>query len=128
MVSTIKRFRTSLAKVDLMANRVPAASCVAATKGESSLLWRSQFVWGYHGLALAAERCGHFQDASEMFEICVKLIGSVAPGSGYELKYHMMLLQCLARQVLTGAPGVSGKRLKEALRQAEDAHGRCYGG
>merc|ERR1712129_692974 len=85
-------------------------------------------VWGFHGLAFAAERGGGFLDAARAFEVCTELIAAVAPGSGYELKYRMMLLQCLSRQILACAPGVSATSLKQALREAEDAHVRCYGG
>ena len=45
----------------------------------------------------------------------------------YELKYAMMLTQCLARWALHAA-GPFEVQLKEALRRAEEVHDGLYGG
>eukprot|EP00747_Dinoflagellata_sp_TGD_P220625 gnl/TRDRNA2_/TRDRNA2_92577_c1_seq1.p1 gnl/TRDRNA2_/TRDRNA2_92577_c1~~gnl/TRDRNA2_/TRDRNA2_92577_c1_seq1.p1 ORF type:complete len:172 (+),score=34.72 gnl/TRDRNA2_/TRDRNA2_92577_c1_seq1:75-518(+) len=121
MHAVIPEFVAALARVDAAAARLVSSS-------ELRLLWKAQFVWGFHGLAMAAECVGCYREAAEAFRTCIQLIAAVAPSTGYELKYRMMLVQCLARQVLSGAPGGSGRALRSAVREAEVGHARCYGG
>ncbi|CAJ1424396.1 unnamed protein product [Effrenium voratum] len=67
----------------------------------------------------------------EAFERCLALARLAAPSSEYELKYAMMLAQCLARWRLSAAPKnvpQNQEVLKKAMRSAEEAHDRLYGG
>lgn len=124
MTAAASRLRSGLADVDREA---------AAKLGESQrALWRAQFVWGDHALAMASEAASSPGDAAEAFSRCVTLTAAAAPGTGYDLKYRAMLAQCLARRVLAGGCGVPISSLREplesALRDLQATHGRIYGG
>ncbi|CAL1167829.1 unnamed protein product [Cladocopium goreaui] len=121
MAKIVKMIRSVLASVDKAAEDLSAGL---------RRLWRSQFLWGDHGLAMAAQEAGLFQEAVDAFRNCVSLVAMVAPSSEYELKYRMMLTQSLSRWALS-APASnlpSADDLKEALKHAEEAHNRLYGG
>eukprot|EP00434_Breviolum_minutum_P006521 symbB.v1.2.005756.t1/scaffold289.1/size287290/1 len=67
----------------------------------------------------------------DAFRNCVALVAVVAPSSEYELKYSMMLAQSISRWALSVPPGSKlppADELKEALKHAEEAHSRLYGG
>ncbi|CAJ1353975.1 unnamed protein product [Effrenium voratum] len=122
MAAVVKKMRSALARIDDAAESLPA---------DSRQMWRSQFLWGDHGLAMAAQEVGLFAEAVEAFERCLALARLAAPSSEYELKYAMMLAQCLARWRLSAAPRnvpQNQEVLKKAMRSAEEAHDRLYGG
>lgn len=127
MAAAMPDFQKALGRVDAVASSVRGNE-------EVRTLWRSQFVWGFHGLAMAAECAGQFEVAAEAFGSCARLIAAGAPSTGYDVKYRMMLAQCLARQLLsTSRPNDTASaavavRLREAMKDAEAAHNRCYGG
>merc|ERR1712060_273786 len=92
MVQVVSKIRAALAEIDTFAETTLQVPDVSFRS-----LWKCQYVWGYHGLAMAAEAAGRFEEAAEAFRMCLRLISAAAPSSGYELKYHMMLTQCLSR-------------------------------
>ncbi|CAE7861805.1 SMYD3 [Symbiodinium necroappetens] len=119
----VRKIRQVLDRVFATAKQLPPSS---------QPLWRAQFVWGLHGLAMAAQDAGFFQEAVDAFQTCIELAALIAPSSEYELKYHMMLVQCMARRTLSSPPSAlrndTPTSMKEALRRAEEAHNRHYGG
>merc|ERR1712205_164787 len=74
MTKTISDIRGVLKQVDVAKGAVGNA----ATDGKYTAdidrgnLWKSQFVWGFHGLALAAQHAGLFGEATEAFRTCVE--------------------------------------------------------
>eukprot|EP00933_Yihiella_yeosuensis_P068457 TRINITY_DN7408_c0_g2_i1.p1 TRINITY_DN7408_c0_g2~~TRINITY_DN7408_c0_g2_i1.p1 ORF type:complete len:201 (-),score=43.34 TRINITY_DN7408_c0_g2_i1:135-737(-) len=145
MSSVLSELKSAIADVDKASKQVKD-KVEDGVKNADSIdprrLWRSQFLWGDHGMAMAAEQSGHFEEAVKAYKRCVDLITAAAPSSGYELKYRMMLTQCLSRWVHYGIPSnipawargstnlgaPSAAELKDALRLAEEAHNRHYGG
>ncbi|CAE7578202.1 UACA [Symbiodinium sp. CCMP2592] len=119
----VRKIRQVLDRVFATAQKLPPST---------QPLWRAQFVWGLHGLAMAAQDAGFFQEAVDAFQTCIELAALIAPSSEYELKYHMMLVQCMARRTLSSPPSAlpddTPASMKEALRRAEEAHNRHYGG
>ncbi|CAE8713147.1 unnamed protein product [Polarella glacialis] len=85
MASVASELRASLVLVDKAQRSIEG-------EADSQILWRSQFVWGDHALAMASEHAGMFQEATGAYRRCVELIAAAAPGSGYELKYRISVL------------------------------------
>lgn len=130
MGKVIKEIQKVLAEIRQVAQRE-----LERRGGTDALLWRSQFLWGSHCLAMALEHLGlapgRMEEAAEAYRSCVELAALLAPSSGYELKYRVMLVQCLTRAVQAFGPQatfVTSQMLKEALKEAEEAHHRCFGG
>ena len=60
--------------------------------GQNQVVWslRSQFLWGDHGLAMAHQELGHFEEAAQAYRRCLELVALAAPGSEW-LRLRILL-------------------------------------
>eukprot|EP00439_Symbiodinium_sp_Y106_P071852 s2412_g13.t1 len=108
----VRKIRLVLDRVFATAQKLPPST---------QPLWRAQFVWGLHGLAMAAQDAGFFQEAVDAFQTCIELAALIAPSSEYELKYHMMLVQCMARRTLSSPPSALPDDTPTSMKEADES-------